>query len=45
MAGADVVITGDAREGDGQALVRALKAAGIADIVVHEPPAAGSGAN
>ena len=45
MAGADVVITGDAREGDGQALVRALKAAGIADIVVHEPPAAGSGAH
>jgi hypothetical protein len=42
-AGADVVITGDAREGDGAGLVRALQAAGVSNIVVHEPPAAGTG--
>ncbi len=37
-AGADVVITGDAREGDWNDLRSALGTAGITDIVVHEPP-------
>jgi len=42
--GADVVITGDAREGDWKELNSALGAAGVTDIVVHQPPASGSGA-
>ncbi|HEX7836068.1 MAG TPA: hypothetical protein VF469_01330 [Kofleriaceae bacterium] len=35
--GADVVITGDAREGDWQDLNTALQAAGVKDIAVHQP--------
>lgn len=35
-AGADVVITGDAREGEWTALKAALVAAGVDDIVVHQ---------
>ena len=42
--GADVVVTGDAREGDWKELQGALKAAGVTDIVVHQPPM-GSGAH
>jgi hypothetical protein len=42
--GADVVVTGDAREGDWQDLNTALQAAGIKDIAVHQPGRpAGSG--
>ena len=37
-AGADVVVTGDAREGDWNDLRGALTTAGVTDIVVHEPP-------
>jgi hypothetical protein len=40
--GADVVVTGDAREGDWQDLQAALQAAGVKDIAVHQPPPAGS---
>ncbi|HET7505488.1 MAG TPA: hypothetical protein VFK02_30920 [Kofleriaceae bacterium] len=36
---AEVVVTGDAPHRDGPALIEALKAAGITDIVVREPPA------
>lgn len=36
-AGADVVVTGDAREGDWQDLNTALQAAGVKDIAVHQP--------
>jgi hypothetical protein len=42
MDGAAVVVTGDAREGDWKTLNAALRAAGVKDIVVHEPPPAGS---
>jgi hypothetical protein len=42
-AGADVVITGDAREGDGQALTQALDAAGVPYSLVARRPTAGSG--
>jgi len=35
--GADVVITGDAREGDWKDLRGALTTAGVTDIVVHDP--------
>jgi hypothetical protein len=42
--GADVIVTGDAREGDWADLRTALTAAGVADVVVHQPPP-GSGAN
>jgi hypothetical protein len=42
-AGADVVITGDARQGDWKGLLDALHAAGVSNIAVHEPPTAGSG--
>jgi hypothetical protein len=42
--GADVVVTGDARQGDWEDLRGALEAAGIKDIVVHQPPV-GSGAH
>jgi hypothetical protein len=42
-AGADVVVTGDAREGDWQALRAALVAAGIDDIRVRETGSPGSG--
>lgn len=41
--GVDVVVTGDAREGDWQALRAALVAAGIQDIRVREPVAPGGG--
>jgi hypothetical protein len=37
-AGADVVITGDAREGDWNDLRSALGIAGVRDIVVRQPP-------
>ena len=41
--GADVVVTGDAREGDWQELRAALEAAGVKDISLRQPsPAAGS---
>jgi hypothetical protein len=41
--GADVVVTGDAREGDWQDLRVALEAAGVKDISLRQPaPAAGS---
>jgi hypothetical protein len=44
IGGADVVITGDARYGDGELLLTALKAADVTNIVVHEPaPGGGSG--
>jgi hypothetical protein len=36
---ADVVVTGDAPHADKVGLIDALHAAGITDIVVHEPPA------
>ena len=36
-AGADVVVTGDAREGDWNDLRSALGTAGVTDVVVHEP--------
>lgn len=42
--GADVVITGDAREGDWKDLKSALDAAGVTDIAVRQPRA-GSGSN
>lgn len=42
--GADVVITGDAREGDWKDLKAALEAAGVTDIAVRQPRA-GSAAN
>jgi len=45
MAGADIVVTGDARQGDRDDLLGALKAAEVKDIVVHEPSPAGSGSN
>jgi len=35
--GADVLVTGDAREGEWKALKAALESA-VTDIVVHEPP-------
>jgi hypothetical protein len=41
--GADVIITGDAREGDWKELRGALEAAGIKDIAVHQPTPAGAG--
>jgi hypothetical protein len=44
-AGADVVITGDAREGNGADLLTALQTAGVTNIVVHKPPATRSGSN
>src|SRR5262249_11372601 len=37
-AGADAVITGDAREGDWRALRAARETAGVKDIYVHQPP-------
>jgi hypothetical protein len=40
--GADVVITGDAREGDWKDLHSALQAVDLKDIAVHESPLAGS---
>lgn len=40
--GADVTVTGDAREGDWQDLQSALQAAGVKDIAVHQPRSAGS---
>jgi hypothetical protein len=41
--GADVVVTGDAREGDWQDLRAALEAAGVKDISLRQPlPRAGS---
>lgn len=40
--GADVTVTGDAREGDWQDLQSALQAAGIKDVAVHQPRSAGS---
>ena len=42
--GADVVVTGDAREGDWQELRAALEAAGVKDISLRQPspPSAGS---
>ena len=41
--GADVVVTGDAREGDWQELRTALEAAGVKDISLRQPsPGAGS---
>jgi len=44
-AGVDVVVTGDAREGDWQELRKAFVAAGIQDIRVREPvPGGGSAA-
>lgn len=43
MAGADVVVTGDARQGDWELLKAALQAADVKDIVVHEPAPAGAG--
>jgi hypothetical protein len=36
-AGADVVVTGDARQGDWNDLRAALRIAGVSNIVVHEP--------
>jgi hypothetical protein len=36
--GADVVVTGDARQGDWKDLRAALETAGVTDIVVHQPP-------
>jgi hypothetical protein len=42
IGGADLIVTGDAREGDRPALLRALGAAGITDIVVQEPTAGSS---
>jgi hypothetical protein len=46
-AGADVIITGDAREGDWNDLRSALEAVGVKDIAVHKPTPAGpaSGSN
>jgi hypothetical protein len=41
--GADVIVTGDAREGNWTDLRSALEASGVKDIVVHQP-SAGSGA-
>ena len=43
-AGADVVVTGDARQGDRDDLLGALKAAGVPAFLRDQPPA-GSGAN
>ncbi|HEX3760313.1 MAG TPA: hypothetical protein VHW23_16465 [Kofleriaceae bacterium] len=40
--GADVTVTGDAREGDWQGLQSALQAAGVRDIALHHPRSAGS---
>lgn len=42
--GADVIITGDAREGDWTELRGALEAAGVKDIFVQKRQSAGSGA-
>ncbi len=42
--GADVVVTGDARQGDWEDLRSALEVAGVKDIVVHQPPV-GSGSH
>jgi hypothetical protein len=44
-AGANLVITGDARHGDGEAMKRALHAAHVPFSVVDEPPAAAAGSN
>jgi hypothetical protein len=44
-SGAEVVVTGDAREGDWKDLKSALEAAGVKDIVVHQPSSAGPGSN
>lgn len=42
-AGADVFVTGDARHGDREDLLAALRAAHVQDIALHEPtPEAGS---
>jgi hypothetical protein len=45
--GADVIVTGDAREGDWKDLYESLVSAGVKDIVVRHPvgPGAGSGSN
>jgi len=37
FGGAELVVTGDAREGDGKDLEAALKAAGVTDIVRRDP--------
>lgn len=44
-SGAEVVVTGDARQGDWEALKSALQAADVKDIVVHQPSSAGPGSN
>lgn len=47
LGGADVLVTGDARHGDRDELIKALREAGVTDIVTHEPganaPATSSG--
>lgn len=43
-AGADVLITGDARQGDGEDLLSALRTAGI-PVAVREPPGGSAGSN
>ena len=42
---AEIFVTGDARQGDGPELANALKAAGVADVILRDrEPAAGSAA-
>ena len=43
--GADVVVTGDAREGDWQELRAALEAAGVKDISLRQPSSPSAGSN
>jgi len=43
--GADVVVTGDAREGDWQELRAALEAAGVKDISLRQRASPGAGSN
>jgi hypothetical protein len=43
-SGADVVVTGDAREGDWKLLEAALRAGGVTDIRVRQPGSRGAAA-
>jgi hypothetical protein len=45
IGGADVLVTGDARHGDGVAMVEALRAAGVKDIILTEAHAPGPGSS
>jgi len=44
-AGTDVIVTGNARQGDGKDLLEALRAAEVKDIVVLDPSQGGPGSN